>query len=242
MTDFLLSVLNSLEIFLLVTALLITMTNSIKQVIVIYRLQCILLALVISLTAMTNPKATDVAAFIPFILFLPLLLALVIKPLLARATIAGSSLKLALSHSETQEAERVWRSNDIAPSKSLRDIIWVIAIVGLAVLVAFRPNIDSQLQMGVMVSLSLHLIGLYNMIFKRDLISQVIGLLIMDQGLYLAVIKIVAIPIPAALFVVSLYFYTLITLFILVFLLPRVRFSTGTTDLSKIAQDSNLEG
>jgi hydrogenase-4 membrane subunit HyfE len=245
MIELLQDLLAPLEISLLVTALLITRTNSIKQVIVVYRLQCVLLALVTGLTVVIRGAegGTDVIAFIFFIMLLPLLLAFVIKPLLARASIAGSSLKLALSQNETREAERTWRSNDIAPSKSLRDTVWVIIIIGVAVLVAFQFNSPQfHEQIGLMVSLSLHLIGLYNMIFKRDLISQVVGLLIMDQGLYLAVVKIVEIPIPAALFVVSLYFYTLITLFILVFLLPQVRHSTGTTDLSKIAQDSSLEG
>ena len=243
MIDILQNLLYPLEIFLLVTALLITTTNSVKSVVTFYRLQCVLLAIVTSFTAVIRGNA-GVTALILLIAFLPLLLAGVIRPLLARATIAAS-FKSRLSQNETQEAERTWRGNDIAPNTSLRDIALIIAIVGVAGLVAFQfntPIFGIAEQIGLMVSLSLHLIGLFNMIFKRDIISQVIGLLIMDHGLYLAVTKLVEIPIPATLFVISLYFYTLITLFILVFLLPQVRRNTGTTDLSKIVQDSNLEG
>ena len=92
-----------------------------------------------------------------------------------------------------------------------------------------------------MVSLSLHLIGLYNMVVKRDIISQVIGLLVMDHGLFLAVVKIVAIPVPATFFVISLYFYTLITLVILLVLLPSVSRVAGV-NLSEIPASSELKG
>ena len=78
-------------------------------------------------------------------------------------------------------------------------------------------------RIGLAVSLTLHLAGLYYMTFPgRDIITQVVGLLVMDHGLYLAVVKIVEIPVPAAFFVISLYFYTAITIFILVILLPEL--------------------
>jgi hypothetical protein len=64
----------------------------------------------------------------------------------------------------------------------------------------------------------------------------------MYHGLYLAVVKIVEIPVPATFFVISLYFYTLITVFILVILLPRVRQVAGSIDLSEVSNQSNLKG
>ena len=45
---------------------------------------------------------------------------------------------------------------------------------------------------------------------------------------------------PADLFVISLYFYTLITIFILVILLPQVRAKTKSIDLNRIAENSDL--
>ena len=80
------------------------------------------------------------------------------------------------------------------------------------------------------------------MVIRHDIISQVIGLLVMDHGLYLAVVKIVAVPVPATFFVISLYFYTLITLVILLVLVPQMRRRTNTIDLDEIAHNSTLEG
>lgn len=77
-------------------------------------------------------------------------------------------------------------------------------------------------QIGLAVSLCLHLTGLYNAVIKRTIISQVIGVLIMDHGLYLAVVKIVAVPVPAQYFVIALYAYTIITIVILVLMIPQV--------------------
>ncbi|MBK8050830.1 MAG: hypothetical protein IPK16_29235 [Anaerolineales bacterium] len=96
-------------------------------------------------------------------------------------------------------------------------------------------------RVGLAVALALNLVGLFNMIIKQDIISQVIGLLIMDQGLYLAVVKIVKIPVPATYFVISLYFYTLITVFILLILLPKLRATAQSIDLTEIAHESDLK-
>jgi len=78
---------------------------------------------------------------------------------------------------------------------------------------------------------------------KRDLISQTIGLLVMDQGLYLAVLKVVDVPVPALYFVAGLWFYTIITVVILVFLVPQVhRECKGGINLDEIAKQSELRG
>ena len=97
---------------------------------------------------------------------------------------------------------------------------------------------------GLTVTITLVIVGLYNMVIKRDLISQVLGLLVMDHGLFLAVLRIVLTQRATAVipFVWSLYFYTFLTVFILVLLLPQLRRMTGTIDLSTIEHDSNLKG
>lgn len=143
-----------------------------------------------------------------------------------------------------RDAEREWLRYK-APAKIPFQLLVFLTLVFVAFfivsqIIAARFLLSERI--GLVVSLALHLIGLYNMVVKQDLISQVIGLLIMDHGLYLAVVKIVEIPVPATFFVISLYFYTLITLFILVILLPRVRQVTGSIDLSEISDRSNLKG
>ena len=83
--------LDLLEILLIVTTLLITTTNAVRDVIVFYRAQSLLLALVATLTAVTKllertQTRADVntVVLIMFIALLPLLLATTVKPLLAR--------------------------------------------------------------------------------------------------------------------------------------------------------------
>jgi hydrogenase-4 membrane subunit HyfE len=142
------------------------------------------------------------------------------------------------------DAEAEWLNRQVS-STGIGSLLLFPLILLLAFLVPSVILSDTFLlpeRIGLSVSLALHLLGLYNMIIKRDTISQVIGLLIMDQGLYLAVVKIVEIPVPATLFVISLYFYTLITIFVLVILLPEMtKKTTKNIDLTQIARDSNLK-
>jgi hydrogenase-4 membrane subunit HyfE len=151
---------------------------------------------------------------------------------------------------EYADAKRTWR--DVSEkSLSIRalDVIAFIAIVALAAwaatLFSQRPSdkiprpIDETL--GLTVSLSLHLVGLYIMTAKRDLISQTVGLLVMDHGLYLTIVKIVAVPVPALSFVIGLWFYTVITFVILVFMVPQIQRREGI-DLATIARESDLKG
>ena len=146
-----------------------------------------------------------------------------------------------------RDAEAEWQRR-----QTMQRSIGSLLLLPLLVLIAFlvpsaiptgapEINFDQSERIGLAVSLALHLIGLYNMVVKRDIISQVVGLLIMDQGIYLAVVKIIEIPVPADLFVLSLYFYTLITIFILVILLPEIRVRTDSIDLGEIARKSDLK-
>jgi hypothetical protein len=77
---------------------------------------------------------------------------------------------------------------------------------------------------------------------KGDIIAQVIGLLTMDHGLYLAVVKIVAIPVPANFLILALYAYTLITVAFVVVIVPQVSHFTKSTDLEAVTRSSELKG
>ncbi len=241
-----------LEVALVITAFLVTTSDSIQKVITTYRIQCILLAVVTGATAITRaPPGINLSVLIIFFIFifiLPIMLAIFIELLLIRATVSDLP-----GHKPDADARQVWLKYKATRSTQAHSI-WFLALVLLAFLIAFQifasgltpagPSraLLQQERIGLMVFLALHLTGLYNLVIKHDIISQVIGLLTMDHGLYLAAVKIVAIPVPAGFFVLSLYFYTLITIFILVFLLPRVRRFTRTIDLSEIADSSHLKG
>ncbi len=236
-----------LETGLLVTAFLIAVTSSIARVIGLYRLQSLGLALVTGLAALQQLLlGAAEAGFLGLIVLLPLALAGSVRYLLARATAYYGAMPHRSGRAMQREAERVWRdASEKSVTVRLLDVGAFLGLVAFAFLVAYQifpVQSEEADQIGLMVSLSLHLTGLYNMVFKRDIISQIIGLLIMDHGLYLAVVKVVPIPELATFFVISLYFYTLITMAILVFLLPQVRRMTGEINLDEIARRSELKG
>jgi hydrogenase-4 membrane subunit HyfE len=178
-----------------------------------------------------------------------------------------------LSTEERREVELTWRNTELAtlpsaaaggkdspaappPRPSLffrnrtaQDMFFFGVLVAVAFLVAYQifpqNGQDRDPATGLAVALGLHLVGLYNTISKRDIISQVIGLMVMDHGLYLAVTKIVSVPVPANFFIIALYMYTVITILILVLMIPQVIRKTGegglkTIDLDVIASTSPL--
>lgn len=281
------SLVNLLEVALIIIALVVTVASSISDAVKWYQWQCLVLAVVTTLTAIIavgeqpDMLFSDVQTWfdlIPLILLialLPTVLFFAIRPLLHRATLATApssnqdtlkTLLVAIFVSPVEglthwcpqrlaprmqryrelerDAEALWQSRQTAQNQ-LRTMLQFLLLVVIAVLVplymASTTYFKTFAHVGLAVSLSLHLVGLFNMFTRHDIISQVIGLLIMDQGLYLAVVRIVAIPVPAIYFVVSLYFYTLITIFVLVFLLPKIRETAHSIDLADIANESDLK-
>lgn len=89
------------------------------------------------------------------------------------------------------------------------------------------------------ISFSLLLIGLSIMRSKQDIISQIMGLLIMEHGMFLAAIRLITAPTVMMAFVISLFLYIIITLTILVFLLPDLHRISGTIDID---QQDQLKG
>jgi hydrogenase-4 membrane subunit HyfE len=271
--------LDLLEVFLVVTTIWITISDAVKQVIYVYRLQSLVLAVVTALAAgvklAERPSAGDVSnvVLILLIALLPLFLFAFIRPLLVRATLSktdpsvSEELRLLLAgvlgqftpifdrwrrfrirhekyRAQERDAEAAWIGRKVE-SGSQRVLLVLPILLLVAFLVPFMitsPEFSSSEKIGLAVSLALHLLGLYNMTLpQRDIISQVVGLLVMDHGLYLAVVKIVEIPVPAAFLVISLYFYTAITMFILIILLPELRRQTGSIERAVIAEKSLLK-
>jgi hydrogenase-4 membrane subunit HyfE len=220
---------------------------SVNRVIATYRLQSWLLAAVTGLAALTElirqQRLAVFVVFVGMVVLLPVALAMWIRPLLIRATARTEPGRLLPSAAAQADAERVWRdSSETAVVTRIVDVVAFLGVMAVAFLAASRLAQEPAQQIGLLVSLALPFAGLYNMLAKRDIISQIIGLLVMDHGLYLAVVKVVEIPTPAIFFVVSLYFYTLITVAILLFMLPQVRRVTGQIDLDEIARQSELKG
>lgn len=242
----------AIEITLLFTAFLVTVHNGVEGAIQYYRIQSILLAFVTGGFALVSLLDGSPFSFLDFwlfsgVVFLPLALAISIKWLLARATMQASGNPFKFSRPQLFSAERVWLQQTLQASA------WSVALflgaVGLSAAVAFggvfpldNQQITLLLRASLLVSISLFLAGLLNTASKSDIISQVIGLLTMDHGLYLAVVTIVDFQRLAWLFIAALYFYTFITLSIIVILIPRVRQDANSIDLDAIANGSDLKG
>lgn len=237
------------EIFLLFTAFLITTHNAVKGAILYYRIQSFLLALVTGSAALIfllEQGNAPISSFwlIPGVIVLPLTLGLSIEWLLERATIQPSQNLF----KQSLAAERAWlrRISEVSPLT----VSLFLGLIGLSTAVAFgdvllpfdNPQFDLPLRISLLVSISLFLTGLLNTTSKSDIISQVIGLLTMDHGLYLAVVTIVDIRYLAWLFILALYFYTAITIAIIFFIVPNVRRETGSIHLDEITSGSDLEG
>ncbi len=189
-----------------------------------------------------------------FVAALPLSLGVSIRWILARATVheSGFSIHRILTrvtvYQPRQEkgkvanwAKAVWLKSRYEASGKTG-----LSFVGLLVLafaiVCFGIDIDVDKRLGIAISLLLHLTGLYNTKERKDVISQMIGILTMDQGMLLAIVKIVSFPFPADLFVFAVYSYTVITLLLLFFIVPSLRRLHKTIDLDKIAVESELRG
>jgi hydrogenase-4 membrane subunit HyfE len=235
-----------LDFLLGMTALRVTVTTSVARVIRTYQLQCFLLMGTGGITAWGKLHENAGIVWVPLVLIaaLPVFLGVFV----------GWSLQSATRLPDSADVDQVWRdASEDSVSHRTKDVGAFVLIIVLAALVAWQfhhrsispqscPLSDDE-TIGLIVSLTLHLLGLYMIAYKQDLISQTVGLLVMDHGLYLAVIKIVELPPPGLFFVIGICFYTLITLFILFFLVPQVRrrVSEGIA-LDRIAENSELTG
>jgi len=243
------------ELLLLFTAHQITTQRDVPDVVKWYSWQSFLLTGTGALTAIVKimgERTTFAESALPVLLItvLPVLLGLWIESVLARATVYQEGQKIKPSWkspfaSEEQKrlARAIWFTQRHGITESA--YLWVfLGLIVLAFAIVFIGKVGNEpdTQIGVAVSLALHLIGLYNTFLRRDILTQIIGILTMDQGMYLAILKLVTIPAPAFLFVMALYFYTGITVLILFFILPQLRQEMNTLSLDEIARDSRLEG
>lgn len=244
---------------LLGLALLISTAPMVRRMVNIYIVQAYTLMVITLLTSVeVSITGGTGSEYLPvgLLAILPLSLAVYIRPLLARATVTGefSLLRILDRRSYPEwipEAEQAWLEHGKSRIGSFANILINLFLVVLAFLIAFRlvpstsnPGAPKWVadQTTVGISLGLLLIGLLVMIVKSDIISQVMGLLVMEHGLYLAAIKAITIPALAIIFIISMFAYILITLFILAYLLPNLHKIVGSIEIDEINRTSTLKG
>jgi hydrogenase-4 membrane subunit HyfE len=238
---------------LLILALVISFSTTVGRMVSVYILQSCMLALITVLTGLEIFIHGRLGSAVPYIFLglLPLSLALIIRPLLARATLLEHDswyrdiLNLQRRQNLIAKAEPIWLEHGRSRINVVLNIFINLTLAILSFFIAYKltPGAINQSSgqspidsINFAISLGLLLSGLFVLIVKMDIISQIMGLLIMEHGLFLAAIKVVTIPTLALIFVISMFAYILITLLILVILLPALREEAQKIEVSEMSE------
>jgi hydrogenase-4 membrane subunit HyfE len=240
------------------TALGIVSVGAIQHMIRLYQAQSLILALLTLLIAREPDIAQPTTRIFlgAFAVFIPCLLAYIIEPLLAQATVPreqapwserlGHSFLRVFSPQYRQEsgqlvgeARAVWLEHGLSPQRQRSSALISLALTATAYVTASHLITDPERAQSLAVSTTLLLLGFFTMISQRDLISQILGLLVMDHGLFLATVWVTTLPSLIPTFIISLFLYILITLVILMILLPELHAQSKTIN---VAEQNELQG
>lgn len=232
---------------LIIIALWISATRTLTLMVRLYQTQALVLTSVVLITAF-EPHRTLLA--LTLMAVLPLALAGIVPPLLARATLddadAGAGEAEAGSESlgrftaAQRRAQLFWLQHGGSRLPVSLSAAIDMFLIATAVLVAYRlsgSDSTASVASSLAVSIALLLQGLFTMINKNDIVSQIIGLLVVDHGLFLAAVR-VAPPALAYWFVLSLFLYMLVTLIILLWVLPGLH----RTSSIEVVGNAELKG
>jgi hydrogenase-4 membrane subunit HyfE len=234
-----------LAYLLVVLALVISAARTLMSMVRVYRVQSWVLTAIVIITAF-EPDRRRLA--LGLLAALPAILAILVPPLLARASLRSDQLV-----PDPGQLDRRGRFTQFWKGPKRAELIWLqhghsrvptgvstaidLFLIAAAVLVSFRLAhgtkiaLDINVAPSLAVALALLLQGLFTMTNKNDIISQTIGLLVIEHGLFLAAVRIA----PAALsslFVLSLFFYLWVTLTILVWILPELHRLSQSIEVS----------
>jgi hydrogenase-4 membrane subunit HyfE len=239
-----------LSFLILLLAVNISMMRNVQQMIFRYKIQSLVLALVTLLTAwitrmQTSPEvhpSNTPSSFLAnywalvLIALIPVLLAILIEPLLARATVSEDlsvmqrlrRLVRQLFHPAERkaihaQASTIWLKEYSTRRGPLLPFALDLVLIVISYLVAFSlVQEESSRANSLAVSLSLLVVGLSILVNKPDIIAQIIGLLIMEHGMFLAVVQVIETSNTTVAFAFGLLMYVMVTLTILLMLLPEL--------------------
>jgi hydrogenase-4 membrane subunit HyfE len=232
-----------LAYLMVIMALLISASTTLTQMVRLYQAQAWVLTVVVLLTSL---EAGGIRVAVAALALLPATLAVVVPPLLARASLIrvpvrparpagrgtaglrarGATLRRSL-RDQRVSAELIWLQHGGSRLRGGQSAAVDMLLIATAVLVAYRlirgvggVNIDEVVP-SLAVTFALVLQGLFTMGNKRDIIAQVVGLLVIEHGLFLAAVRLAPSEL-VYLFVLGLFFYVLVTLTILLWILPEL--------------------
>lgn len=121
---------------------------------------------------------------------------------------------------ENRPNANIVRTNPLTPLS----VSGVLVIAAYFVASQVVPRVENF--NGLVASLALLLVGLFIMINSYDTLAQMMGLLVMENGLFLAAVIVINDSNLLLAFLVSMFAWYLLTLIILVMFLPRLRQSS----------------
>jgi hydrogenase-4 membrane subunit HyfE len=235
-------VIGLLSFAMLLLAFSISIARTVRQMIPLYIYQTHVLALATVLTAVEpDPRGELASLGVGAFVLIPILLAVSIEPLLAQATVPENlpiwDRLRRLFPRDIRAATRaralpIWLEQRTSRRGEVLSLAFDLVLIVAAYAIAFSLVRDEILKANSLaVSLALLLLGLSILNNKQDLITQIMGLLVMEHGLFLAAIQVIPIPSVAIVFIISLFLYIIITLTILVFLLPELHRISGSIEV-----------
>lgn len=165
----------------------------------------------------------------------PLIRAFAIRPFMALTTVEPPPTKRAARSRwrefiDTSWAEPYWREYGTSRLGQISTIVAIALLTSLAYGTAFSliplasdtSDIKKIITHGLAASLSLLLIGFFSMLNEEDTSSHIMGLLVMENGMFLAAIVFLADTDFLFSFFIGLFMYVALTLFILSIFAPRL--------------------
>lgn len=232
------TVTNIVVICAVLTALYNAFSRNLQNKINSYRLQ------ILALTLLAVVKAISTSPWFVLISLLLLTQFIVIAPLVAYVTNieqqqpGQSYLAFLRKRLDMVRARSSWLEYNpenhpnatIVRSSPLTSLIISSVLVIIAYIVASQvaPQFAEEKFNGLVASLALLLVGLFIMISAYDILSLMMGLLVMENGLFLAVVIVIINPVLLAAFILSMFAWYTLTLIILIIFLPRLRHFSGS--------------
>ncbi len=217
---------------MVVAALGISAVGTLREMSSLYRVQAAALTLLVVVQGVRGAPVLLVLAIVPAGL------AVLAPLLLARASLLSSNAPPGVGRrpviawylllEDRHRAEPVWLRHGASRITGARTAAAEASLIAAAVLVSGRlAPPDGAPHAYYTATLALLAQGMFIMVNKRDVVAQVIGLLVLDHALLLGAVLLA----PRALvttFVVGLLFYVVLTLTILGWALPALHRATGS--------------
>ena len=232
------TVTNIVVICAVFTALYNAFTRNLQNKINSYRLQ------ILALILLAIVKAFSTSPWFVLISLILLAQFFVIAPLVAYVTnieqrqSGQSFFSYLVMRSNIIRARSKWLKYNpeynlkvtIVRSSPLTSLIISSILVFIAYIVSSQvaPQFAEEKFHGLVASLALLLVGLFIMISAYDIFSMMMGLLVMENGLFLAVVIVIIDPFLLSAFILSMFAWYTLTLIILVIFLPRLRHSSSS--------------